>query len=297
MKKLIFICLQIISLHGFTQQKAIFSQYMFNPVLINPAYPAVDESINITTVVRQQWQGFAGAPNTQTFSVHSPLGRSNTFIGITAFRDHIGEAITETGGFFTLAQRVKINSKTYLSLGVNGGLSQYAEDYSRISSPVDLNDDPLFADQDQLRANFGAGLMLFSDKFYLGLSSPFLYIQDYENNHSPFVTLQGGYILPLGDAFVLKPNILGRYVSGSPLQLDLNLNLLIKERLGLGVSYRSMDSIDFLAKLYITRTLCLGYAYDYSITKLASSHNGSHELMLNLRLPLKGREFSGCYYF
>jgi type IX secretion system PorP/SprF family membrane protein len=54
------------------QQKAMFTQYMFNGLVINPAYSAVDESLNITALARQQWVGFKGAPNTQTFSVHSP---------------------------------------------------------------------------------------------------------------------------------------------------------------------------------------------------------------------------------
>lgn len=296
MKYLFFIYLQIIALNICAQQKAMFSQYMFNPVLINPAYPAVDESLNITTVVRQQWLGFNGSPDTQTLSAHSPLGRSNTFVGITAFRDQIGESITETGGFFTLAQRIKLSSKTYLSLGFNGGLSQYAEAYSGIGSSVDLNDDPLFMDRNDLRINFGAGLMLFSDKFYAGLSSPFLYTVDHNKTHAPFLMLQGGYIINWGNNFLVKPNILGKYVSGSPFQLDYNLNFLINETLGLGVSYRSMDSVDLLAEIYLTKKLCLGYAYDYSINKLAGTHSGSHELMLNLRLPIKDRGFVGCYF-
>jgi hypothetical protein len=50
MKYLFFIYLQIIALNICAQQKAMFSQYMFNPVLINPAYPAVDESLNITHI-------------------------------------------------------------------------------------------------------------------------------------------------------------------------------------------------------------------------------------------------------
>ncbi|MEJ6978973.1 type IX secretion system membrane protein PorP/SprF [Pedobacter sp. P351] len=296
MKNVLFILIQTLALNVFSQQKAMFSQYMFNPLIINPAYPAVDESMNITTVVRQQWVGFNGAPNTQTISVHSPLGSSNTFMGFTAFRDHIGEALTETGAFFTLAQRLKLSNKTYLSFGVNGGLSQYSETYSSIGSSVDMPDDPTFMDQNDTRFNFGAGIMLFSDKFYAGLSSPFLYTLDVNNNHSPFFTLQSGYIIKTGDDLLIKPNILGKYISGSPFQLDLNVNFLLKETVGFGISYRSMDSLDFLAEIFLSRKVSLGYSYDYSTTRLARAHSGSHEIMLNVRLPVAGHGFTGCYF-
>lgn len=296
MKQILYILIQIIALNGFAQQKAMFSQYMFNPIIINPAFPATDESLNITTVVRQQWVGFNGAPNTQTLSIHSPLGASNTFMGLTAFRDHIGESLTETGGFFTLAQRIKLSSKTYLAIGFNGGISQYAENYSNLGSSVDVNDDPSFINRNDLRFNFGAGIMLFSDKFYAGLSSPFLYTLDENNKYSPFFTLQSGYIIKVGDDLMVKPNILGKYISGSPLQIDLNLNFLLKEAIGFGVSYRSMDSVDFLAEIFLSKKLSVGYSYDYSITRLARAHSGSHEVMINMRLPVSGHRFTGCFF-
>lgn len=296
MKHLLILILQIITISVYAQQKAMFSQYMFNPVLINPAYSTVDEALNITAVARQQWAGFKGAPNTQTISLHSPLGKSNTFIGVIAFRDQIGEAITETGGYFMVAQRLKVGNKTFLSVGFNAGPSQYTASYSTIGSSADVPDDPSFTDQNDLRYNVGAGVMLFSDKFYTGISSPFLYTFDQNQKHSPHVMLQSGYILSLGDNLQAKPNILAKYVSGSPIQVDLNLNFLLKETIGLGVSYRSMDSIDLLARFFFSKKLSLGYAYDYTTSKLARSNSGSHEIMLNMRLPVAGRGFGACFF-
>jgi len=296
MKHLLIIILQITALNIYAQQKAMFSQYMFNPALINPAYSTVDESLNITAVARQQWAGFKGAPNTQTISLHSPLGKSNTFIGVIAFRDQIGEAITETGGYFTLAQRLKVSNKTFLSVGFNAGPSQYTANYSNIGSSVDVLDDPSFTDQNDLRFNVGAGIMLFSDKFYTGLSSPFLYTFDHSQKHTPHIMLQSGYIFTLGNDLLAKPNILAKYVSGSPVQVDFNLNFLLKETFGLGVSYRSMDSVDLLAKLFFSKKLSLGYAYDYNTSKLARTNNGSHEVMLNMRFPVSGRGLGACFF-
>ncbi len=78
------------------QQRAMFTQYMFNGLAINPAYSSVDDALSFTGIYRQQWTGFDGAPNTQSFTVHSPLKGSNTSVGFMLTRDHIGEVITET---------------------------------------------------------------------------------------------------------------------------------------------------------------------------------------------------------
>src|SRR5690606_15579400 len=146
-------------------------------LVINPAYSAIDETLNITALARQQWVGFKGAPNTQTLTVHSPIKQSNTSAGLILMRDQIGEVINENGAFATLAHRVQVQEGTYLVLGVNGGISKYVGEYS-LTGSTSAGSDPVFADQNSLRGNFGVGLMLFSDKFYAGISSPFFYYRD-----------------------------------------------------------------------------------------------------------------------
>jgi type IX secretion system PorP/SprF family membrane protein len=73
------------------QQEAMYTQYMFNGMAINPAYIAMDEMLAVTLLTRHQWVGFDGAPNTQTISFHTPYKTSNTFYGAILLRDNIGE--------------------------------------------------------------------------------------------------------------------------------------------------------------------------------------------------------------
>ena len=271
------------------QQKAMFTQYMFNGLVINPAYSAVDEALNITALARQQWVGFKGAPNTQTFSIHSPIKQSNTSAGLILMRDQIGEVISENSAFGTLAHRVQLSEGTYLALGVNGGIGKYVGQYSLTGSASQATD-PVFTDQNSLRGNFGFGLMLFSEKFYAGLSSPFFYYRDLgealssATAYKPHYLLQGGYLANLGDDVKFKPNVLIKYVSGSPVQIDLNANFLLKETLWIGGSLRSMDSFDVLAEIQLTPNIQLGYSYDFTTTKLSKVEKGSHEIVLNFRI-------------
>lgn len=285
------------------QQKAMYTQYMFNGLVVNPAYSAIDEALNITALARQQWAGFKGAPNTQTFSVHSPVRHSNTSAGFILMRDQIGEVISENALTGTLAHRVRLREDTYLALGLSGGISKYRGEYSLSGSESALAD-PVFADENSLRGNFGFGLMLFSEKFYAGFSSPFFYYRDLGSASSsptaykPHYLLQGGYLLPLGQEIKFKPNVLVKYVSGSPVQVDLNANFLIRETVWLGGSLRSMDSFDLLAELQLTPNIQLGYSYDFTTTKLARVEKGSHEVALNFRIASKGSASTlpRCYF-
>ncbi len=285
------------------QQKAMFTQYMFNGLVINPAYSAMDESLNITALARQQWVGFKGAPNTQTISAHSPIAGSNTSAGIILMRDQIGEVISENGAFATLAHRVQVSEGTYVALGVNAGISKYRGEYSLTGSTT-ASTDPVFQDQNALRGNFGVGAMVFSEKFYAGVSSPFFYYRDFgagevsETAYKPHYILQGGYLATLSPDVKFKPNLLVKYVSGSPVQIDINANFLLKETLWLGGSVRSMDSFDAIAELQLTPNIQLGYSYDFTTSKLARVEKGSHEIVLNFRLGRRGSEstLAKCYF-
>ncbi|MXV52618.1 type IX secretion system membrane protein PorP/SprF [Pedobacter sp. HMF7647] len=302
-------CVILLSLHCFVkksnaQQKAMYTQYMFNGLAINPAYSAMDEALTITALSRHQWVGFKGAPNTQTFSIHTPIKESNTSVGALIMRDQIGEVITEKGAYLTLAQRVPIGENSYLAVGFNGGLSSYQANFSDNfgSSPLSIND-PVFNNQNNWRGNFGAGVIFFTKQFFVGLSSPHFYYRDFgsfnEGNsttYRPHYLLQSAYLIPVSEQLKVKPNLLIKYVNGSPIQFDMNVNVLLYETLWVGASYRSLDSFDALAQIFITPTLALGYSYDFAATDLAKVQQGTHEISLQFRLPVKGRDFPRCYF-
>lgn len=301
--KLTLVCIILLSgSAGHGQQKAMFTQYMFNGLAVNPAYSSIDEALNVTALTRHQWVGFKGAPNTQTLAAHTPIKESNTSMGVMVMRDQIGEVINENSVFLSVAQRIQVGEESYLSLGIDAGISKYIANYSATGSASAATDNT-FADESTLRGNFGFGVMFFSDKFYAGFSSPHFYYRGLDNLQAasrtafrPHYLLQGGYLMNLGENFKLKPNALVKYVNGSPLQVDLNANLLIKETVWLGASWRSFDSIDFIAEVQLTPQLQLGYAYDFTTSPLGAVQNGSHEIMLNYRIPVKGRNFPKCYF-
>jgi type IX secretion system PorP/SprF family membrane protein len=302
--KRISVLLLFLTLSGMlhAQQRPMFTQYMFNGLAINPAYSALDEVFTVTAAHRQQWTSFAGAPNTQSFTVHTPIHESNTSVGLMFLRDQIGESLTDQGVSLSLAQRIPVGEESWLAAGITGGFSKYSANYSQLADNVSSLD-PLFGNENDSHLNIGWGAMLFSQKYYLGLSSPFFINKTLSSSSSSVPTSErahilfyGGYLIDAGPLFKIKPNLLLKYVKGSPVQADVNANVLIADRVWVGGSWRSFDSVDLITQLQVSENLQLGYSYDITQTGLSSVERGSHEFVLKVRFPIKGRGFPRCYF-
>jgi type IX secretion system PorP/SprF family membrane protein len=279
------------------QQQPMFTQYMFNGLVINPAYAGSQETFTATAVMRKQWAGMEGAPETQTLSAHSPLDDLRTTkrpgspvsVGVTIFRDRI--AITgHTGLLASYAYRIKFLNQSSLSFGLQGGISQYRIRYSELGL-----DDPSFAvgDVQELQPEFGAGLYFQSNRFYSGFSAPqMLRPRSAENVPGiavdPHFFFTTGYVFDVNTTIKVKPNILVKNYQGHLSQIDVNCNVFLNEILNVGVSWRSLESISGLFQLQVNPKFAFGYAYDHPFgADFARLSNGSHEIMLNYRVPKK----------
>lgn len=281
------------------QQQAMFTQYMFNGLAINPAYAGSHESISATALARIQWVGIDGAPRTQTFSVHSPIPGKN--IGLGAFFAHDELGVTEQNTLYlSYAYRMQM-SKGTLAFGIQGGLRTSSINYGDLG----VNDPNLQSNISESSPNFGAGLFYSTDRFYLGASIPVLMnnelgagdnsdIQSKQIRHF-FAT--AGYVFDLSPVLKLKPSGLIKSVSGAPIEMDINANLIINDLVWFGLSYRSFDSVSFLFDLQVNPQLRFGYAYDYTTTDLGQANSGSHEFMINYRFVFAKNKIVTPRYF
>src|SRR5665811_2030242 len=79
-----------VSMEGLTQQDPIFTQYMFNTQMINPAYAGMWEKIGFSSLVRKQWAGIDRTPLTEVISFHTPLRNEFVGMGLNVINDHFG---------------------------------------------------------------------------------------------------------------------------------------------------------------------------------------------------------------
>lgn len=287
------------------QQVAMYSQYMFNTLAINPAYAGSRNTISATALFRSQWTGIQGSPKTGTFTIDAPLNNERIGLGLQIFSDKLGVTQT-TGAVISYAYRIKMEEGT-LSFGLQGSANQFRANFSSVSlDPSGIQNDPAFRDVNKLLLNAGSGVYYNSEKFYIGLSTPELLDNKLSDNASDSVStarqslhlfLASGYVFPLGTEFKIKPSALLKGVKGAPIQLDINATLWIKDVIAIGAQYRSSADVSALMELQISPQIRIGYAYDRSITLLKSYNSGSHEIMLRYELGLnRGKVLSPRYF-
>lgn len=288
---------------GYAQQQAMFTQYMFNGLALNPAYAGSQGATSATVMARKQWLGFDGTASTETFSLHSPILDKNIAVGTMLLHDRIG-VTDQTGLNLTFSYQIRF-PKGVLSMGAQGSFTSYRARFSRLL--VLHPNDPNFSGDDVNRfmPNVGTGFYYYTDRLYVGISVPQLmnhYYDPYaENSRARQIRhylLTGGYVFDLGHDFKLKPSALVKMVSGAPVQVDLNANLLIKNVIWIGASYRSFESVDALLELQLTNQFKLGYAYDFATSRqVRAVTGGSHEVMLNYRFSFSKTKLITPRYF
>ncbi len=278
----------------FAQQQPQYSQYYYNLSTVNPGYVTNKQDIiSVGALYRQQWQGIDGAPRTANGFASIPINKKMEF-SINYVNDQIGEVVKVVNQLANVdyAYIVDLTKEVHLSMGVKVGLTTF----NVTTKTADPLGDPFFNNQKRSTdLNLGAGLFLFTEKLYLGVSTPnfisnTLRSNDGETYSESQAHLFGvaGYVFELTSDVKLKPSTLVRYTSETPLSYDLSLNVLLLDRFELGVSYRNQDAIVGLASFNITPYLKIGYAYDVTTSNLNLTSQGSHEFVLLYDFDLLG---------
>lgn len=282
----------------------MYTQYMFNTQTINPAYTGTWESMGFMVLAREQWTGFDNAPSTQTFTFQTLGKNEKVGLGLSAIHDKFGLE-KRLAIYADYSYLVKLDNELNLRLGLKGGFSDYSNnlyDYTVIDEG-----DPMFQGEIDTRfmPNFGVGAFLYKKKYYLGLSVPKILQTNFENNYNNYSTkaemrhfyLIGGYVFDLSDNLKFKPTVLSKVASGTPAQFDFSANFLIADRVWLGAMYRTGDSFGFIAQWLIDKKLRLGYAVDFTTSKLQNYQDGTHEIMISYELRFLKEKFVSPRYF
>lgn len=286
--RILIFTLFIVSLSGFAQQDAQYTQYMYNTINVNPAYAGSRGVLSIFGLHRTQWVGLDGAPTTNAFSINSPLG-GNVGGGLSFVNDAIGPTVENTISA-DFSYTIKTSETYKLSFGIKATANLFNLDVSKLN-PQDVNDPLLQNLNNNFTPNVGAGVYLHSDKLYLGASVPnFFETKRYDDNDVAVYKERfnmyfiGGYVFDLSSNLKFKPAFLTKVVEGAPLQLDVSGNFLINDKFVLGAAWRWSAAVSAMAGFQVNDGIYIGYGYDLETTKLANYNSGSHEVFLRFEL-------------
>lgn len=286
------------------QQTPQFTQYMFNTISVNPGYAGSREALTIVGLHRSQWVGMDGGPTTQTFSVHSPLRNEKVGVGFSFINDKLGyENFSYLYADFSYT--INLSQKTKMAFGVKGGFSYYRID-EELFNDEEVYNDPYFQEKlNRWTPNIGAGIYVHQPRWYIGVSSPKLIENDYNElgNYVSFEQIHfytiAGYVFDLNDSGSIKmrPTGLVKLTKGSPASYDATLSFLFNDKLWVGGSYRFEDSAGALVSFQLSKQLTIGYAYDYPISDLKPYTSGSHEIMLMFDFKFDKSKYKSPRYF
>lgn len=301
MKKLAFLILLICGISATAQQDPQYTQYMYNMNVVNPAYAGSKETLSLTALYRKQWSGLDGAPETFTFSGHSPIS-DKVGLGLSAIKDELGP-IKETNVFADFSYTLQVSESLKLALGLKAGATFH--DVGLTDLELQDPNDPFFSqDISNTYPIVGAGAFFYGDNFYVGLSVPnFLNSVHLDENGLKYGSetkhyfATAGYVFQLSENTKLKPSAMVKSAFDAPLSFDVNLNALFFEKFEIGASYRLEDSFSGLVGFQIAPYLRIGYAYDHVVSELDAVTNASHEVILTFDLLFKQKAMRSPRYF
>lgn len=275
------------------QQDAQYSQYMFNKLALNPAYAGSKDVLATSLLYRDQWTGIQGAPTTAALSVQMPLRKKKIGVGAELLSDKLGPK-NVSAFLLSYAYRIPLG-KGKLAFGLRMGIYDYVFDWNKMDYK-DQNDVYNIHKRDAKITGTGDfGTYYYSRTFYWGLGMTHL-------NKGKITDVSTGdstarqalhYFMPIGKAFevgsvVVNPSMLIKGATGAPSEIDLTCNVLLKERLWVGLSLRSGYGVVFLTQYQINDKMRAGYSYDRGSNKIGSIGKGTHEIMIGYDINIHG---------
>jgi type IX secretion system PorP/SprF family membrane protein len=274
----------------------VYSQYLHNGLLINPAYAGSREVLSLFLSGRVQWAGIKGAPLSETFSLHSLLKNDKVGLGLSGQFFKYGYS-KSTSVYTDYAYHLRLG-KGKLALGLKAGFDMLNTDFTGIVL-IDPGD-PVFVTNDKpfFLPNAGAGMYFYSKKFFLGAAVPsFLSYLKSSSGKVSFealsdldVLLSAGALITFSEAFKFKPSVFVDYSvqKTKPMRIDLNGNFIIRDFVWIGGSWRTSEEVAVgIIQIQVNPQIMFGYSYDYPVGNMNTYSKGSHEIVLRYEFNYK----------
>jgi type IX secretion system PorP/SprF family membrane protein len=298
------------------QQVPLYSQYMMNKFLLNPAVAGSEGYTAFNLTAREQWVGFKDAPKTHAVSAQTRVLR-NSFIskssairkrrrsstrsgkvglGAYVFNDQTG-LIIRTGFQATYAYHIFMG-KGQLSFGLSGTAYQFRVNQEKIR---------IYEPSDELYLNLNASMIIpdanvgiyYSDpRLYIGLSASQLFQASLKFGDKGYETyrllrhydLICGYNIDVNDYIVIEPSLLLKTSERINLQLDIGAKMYFHENYWAGLAYRTGGAAIVMGGVRVDK-FYIGYAFDYTMSSIMKQSYGSHEFMFAVKFGDSARRY------
>jgi type IX secretion system PorP/SprF family membrane protein len=310
---------------SFAQQLPLYSQYLYNKFLINPAHAGSDGYTSFNVTAREQWVGYSGAPRTYSISwqtrilkkkyeldktifnrtVYRPKTDGKVGLGAYVFSDKNG-VVQRTGFETSYSYHMWLQDNTQLSLGL--GISGYYFTVNVNEQSFEDPNEPWL--NDYLRRgifvpNADFGIYLLNPRYDIGFSAQQLFGSAAKIGSAAYRNYQmyrhyylfGSYSFIAGIKTELQPSFLLKMSEELMPQADIGLTYIYDQNLWAGLTYRTSGAIIANIRIKIAPSrlnmgsIFLGYAFDFTSNKIQSVTYGTHELTIALKFGDSSRKY------
>lgn len=287
------IALLLLSFSMNAQQTSQYSQFMMNEYGLNPAVAGSGKGLYVMLGRRTQWRGFAFAPETNFVNVTKAFGKKGYKhywhgLGASVEQDKFG-IFSNKAAYGSYSIHLKLSPKYYLGFGVAAGCKSVA-----VTNTIFNDKDPAL-DQNGAKVllpDVIPGLYLYSKKLSVGIAVQNVYKNSLKQGDHQIGTrgrLRPTAIFTIskkfksaGYDFVFVP---GMYLQSNMVGIpstQFNFMTYYRQRIGVGVTYRMHDAVSGMIQIRVLRNVVVGFAYDYTISKMRSANANSTEYMMGL---------------
>jgi len=303
-----FVLLSVIIKSSIAQQIPLNNLYNQYRYLYNPAYAGDNDFMEAFLNSRRQWTGIDGAPSTSVFGL-SKSWDDHVGLGVIFVKDEV-QFLEKLSGNFTYAYKVFINKEKNhkLTFGLSAGFIENKINFSGVNA--DLSDPVLTGGKyDGFQVDASVGLKYNIRDFELSFAFPQLLanninysrngFDDFDYNFTNHFAGLASYKFKISGYeydensnrtksdtkyTIIEPSVFYRASVGTPWQLDLNLTFSNYKEQWLAVTYRPNNAAFVMsAGLLAFDKISLGYAYEFTNSKLSDYSNGSHEIIITYR--------------
>ena len=276
------------------QQTPMYSQYMFNDFIINPAVASVYDYYQIRTTNRFQWVGIKDAPITNILSVYGPNKKGPWGLGATVYSDNQGPT-GKTGAYLSYGYYIHLTKSLKLSFGLSVGVTQFKIDETKIRFETE---EPSLSNNkyNYINPDATTGFYLFNNDFFAGFSVDQLFQNKLSINYSggapridsinrlkSHFTIVTGYKYKINREYEIEPTLLFRATGQSSPQVEATARVIYNKTVWLGSTFRTSDAVSVLVGYVYKEKIYLGYSYDITYSRLKIAAQGTHEIMVGAR--------------
>lgn len=216
-------------------------------------------------------------------------------VGFQAINDVTGP-LTNFSAYGTYAYHLPLGTRTSLSAGFGIGFNRFSLDANKLDFGDVVVDPAVYSSGvlNKTRFDMMAGLYLYSADYFAGISAQQIVPQkiDFSNGYIrpttgktvPHLFATAGYRFLLSETVNLLPSVMVKYIDPLPVQVEGNVKLQYLDRVWIGASYRHKDGYAAMAGLNVSNIFHVGYAYDYTTSRLNNFSKGTHEILLGFVL-------------